>query len=227
MKLAYLIRLTAVGLLACGHEPALTAQDMVTIPRTRLEELERKEKELERLKAELSAARGEAARLKQEKHQAEARAEALAANRPEQPVRHVASPVETLPPLHKGDTVDATDLAAHFRDEPAAAAARYQGKTFQVRGEIIGFEKPMFTRNYHVLLRGADRQTRVLAVVTPPDKYVATYTAEGGTQLMGVLSGGARTMLMKVGDVVRVEGRCRGLKGQVVELTGCGVKPAS
>lgn len=199
---------------------------MVTIPRSRLEELERKEKELEQLKAELSAAKDETARVKQEKQQVEARAAALTAALPAQPRPHAAPRVETLPPLQKGDTVEAADLAAHFRDEPAAAAARYHGKTFQVRGEIIGFDKPMFTRNYHVLLRGADDQTRVVAVVTPPDKYVATYTAKGGTELVGVLGGGARTTLAKVGQVVQLTGRCRGIEGQIVELSGCVWPPA-
>lgn len=221
MRLAHLVRVTALGLLAWGCWSGAGAQDTVTIPRARLEELERKEKELERLKSELSVARDETARIRQEKQQVEARAAALTANLPEPSQAHTAPRVDTLPPLQKGDTVEAADLAAHFRDEPAAAAGRYRGKTFQVQGEIIGFDKPMFSRNYHVLLRGADRQTRVLAVVTPPDKYVATYTAKGGTELIGVLSGGARATLARVGQVIRLAGRCRGMEGQIIELTGC------
>jgi hypothetical protein len=210
-----------------GALPSIVAQETVTIPKARLEELERKERELDRLKTELSAAKGETVRLKQEKDAAVAKAAAVTAPGSAQPVvTHAAPAMSTLPPVGKGDTVDALDLVEHFRADPTTASARYRGKTFKVKGEIASFDKPMMTRNYHVLLRGPDLQPRVLCVVAPPEKYVSVFTARNGTQLMASLTGGARVPLMKIGDAVVIEGRCRGLDGALVEMGSCTITPA-
>lgn len=221
MKYFRLCRLAVLGAVLLGMLPA-AARETVTIPRARFEELERKEKELERLKSELSAAKGETVRLKQEKDEAVARAAAIAATAAVEPtITHEAPPMNTLPPLGKGETVDALDLGAHYRADAAAANTRYRGKVFKVKGQIVGFDKPLLSQDFHVALRTPDRQMRVLCVVTPAAKYVGTFTARGGTELMGALTGGTRVPIAKLGDVILVEGRCRGLDGQIVELRGC------
>ena len=206
--------------------PIAGAQETVTIPRARFEELERKEKELAKLKGDLSAARGEAVRLKTEKDEAVAKARAaVAADFNNPPITCVSPSMNTLPPLAKGEIVDAMDLAEHYRADAAAADARYRKKLFKVKGEIVGFDKPLMTRNYHVLLRGTGRELRVLCSVVPPEKYRAVFTTTGGTQLSGSFANGARVTLAKVGDTVVVEGRCTGLDGSMVEMSGCGLLP--
>ena len=222
MKLVKLHPTLLVQLLLLLLVPAVFSQETVTIPKARLEELERKEKELEKLRGELSATKVETVRLKKEKEDAVAKAAAVvAAAPPETSVTHVSPAMATLPPLGKGETVDAMDLADHYHADTAAADARYRKKVFNVKGEIIGFEKPMMVRPYHILLRAADRQMHVLCVVSPPEKFTAVFPAKAGTVLMGAYSSGARVPLVKVGDTVLIEGRCGGLDGLVVEMNGC------
>lgn len=202
--------------------PAASAQETVTISKARFEELERKEKELEKLKGDLSTAKVETARLKREKDDAVAKAAAGVAASPNEPlITHVSPPLNSLPPLAKGETVNAMDLGNHYRTDAVAADARYRKKVFKVKGEIVGFDKPMISRNYHVLLRTPSRELRVLCTVTPPEKYRAVFTTQGGTQLTGSLPNGARVVLTKVGDTVVIEGRCAGLDGPMVEMSGC------
>jgi hypothetical protein len=222
MKQSLLSRCAVICVVVLGALPAVLAQETVTIPKTRFEELERKEKELERLKGELSAAKGETVRLKKEKDEAVAQAAAVAAAAPLVPaVTHVAPPLNTLPPLGKEETVSALDLTSHYRTDAAAADARYRKQVFAVKGEIIGFEKPMLTRNYHLLLRGADGQARVVCVVTTPEKYVSVFTTQAGTVLTGSLASGARIPLARIGQTATLEGRCRGMDGLHVEMGGC------
>ena len=133
MKLSILIRLAVVCVTMIGGLPFARAQETVTIPKARFEELERKEKELDKLKGELSAARGETVRLKKEKDAAVAQAAAVVAVAPGEPVlAHVSPPMGALPPLGKGDTVNAMDLANHLRAD--AAAARHAA--LDCRGQI-------------------------------------------------------------------------------------------
>ena len=201
--------------------PALS-EETVTIPKARFDELMRKEKELERLRGELSATKTETLRLKKEKDEAIAKAAAVKAVTPPDPVpARVSPPMETLPPVARGDSVEAMDLASHYRSDEVAADARYRKKVFKVKGEIIGFDKPILTRNYQIVLRAADRQMRVVCMVLPPAKLGAVFTAKSGTVMMGAYSSGARIALAKLGDSAVLEGRCAGLDGQVVEMSGC------
>src|SRR2546422_84127 len=118
------------------------AEEMVTIPKSRLQDLERKEAELEKLKAELSKAKGENVQLKRPHAEAVAKIAGAPANEPV--VTHVSPPMASLPPLKEGEMVDAVDLANHYRAGAAAADERYRKQKFKVRGEVAGFEKPMF-----------------------------------------------------------------------------------
>jgi len=222
MKPANLRPFFVIALGALLLAPPAFSQETVTIPKSRFEELVRKEKELDSLRGELSATKTESVRLRKEKEEAVAKVAAAMAAAPAEPaITHVSPPMATLPQLAKGETVDAMDLANHYRTDAAAADARYRTKVFRVKGEIVGFEKPMFTRNYNVLLRAADRQMRILCTVAPPEKFSAVFPAQGGTVLMGAYSSGTRVPLAKLNDTVVIEGRCGGLDGQIVKLNGC------
>src|SRR5262245_51571530 len=86
-----------------GGPRASAADDNVTIPKTRLQELEEKERELNRLKRDLSTTNAENAPLK--KDQSQAPSKPIAA-RPEPVVTHISPPLATLPPLKENEEVE-------------------------------------------------------------------------------------------------------------------------
>jgi hypothetical protein len=200
------------------------AQETVTIPKSRLEELERKEAELEKLKG---------AAKPQPAVQYPAivnRDEAIPQNRQPETVSTAAKPIEkpavaSLTPLEKDTVVSAMDLAAHYRANATLADERYRKRTFKVQGEIVGFEKPMLVRNYNILLKTAEPQTRVICDFYPPENFKAVYTINAGTILVGTLPD-TRVPIAKVGDHVIIEGRCKGLSDGGVKLTNCEMKVA-
>lgn len=208
-----------------GCPPFAVAQDTVTIPKSRLEELERKEAELEKLKGatkpqpaiENSAVKKHDEVAPQNPPQVAVPATTAAPNEPPS--------FATLTPLEKDSVVSAVDLAAHYRANASMADERYRKRTFKVRGEIVGFEKPMLVRNYSILLKTADPQTRVICDFYPPENFKAVYTIDNGTGLIGTLPD-TRIPIAKVGDHVIIEGRCKGLSGGGVKLTNCELKVA-
>jgi hypothetical protein len=212
---ARLIAITACALLAFGAR----AEDMVTIPKSRLQELERKEAELEKLKGEVKATRAENTKLKQETEAVLAKA---ATGEPV--IQHASPPMASLPPLKPGEAVDAMDLLNHYKADPAAAGQRYGKRELTVKGTIVAFDKPMFLRPYFILLRTTDRQTPVVCKFDPAAEYTGVFTVKNGSELVGESSNRRRVTLAKVGDVVTVHGRCKGLDSSGVQLTGCELK---
>ncbi len=212
--------------LSCACLSRAFSQESVTIPKSRLEELERKEAELEKLKdatPKPSPPVQNSAPQKQEEPVPIQNPPHATAAPPTQPLTPAVS-LTSLPPLEKETVVPAADLASHFRTDPAAADRRYRKHTFQVRGEIAGFEKPLLVRDYAILLKAAEPQTRVACDFYPPDKFKAVFAANSGTELVGLLPDGSRVTLAKVGDTVLIEGRCKGLSGISVKLTDCQLK---
>jgi hypothetical protein len=199
------------------------AQETVTIPKSRLEELERKEAELEKLKG---AAKPQPAI---ENPTAKKHDEAAPQNTPQVAVsaataaQNEAPSFASLAPLEKDSVVSATDLAAHYRANAGVADGRYRKRTFKVQGEIVGFEKPALVRNYDILLKTAEPQTRIICDFYPAENFKAVYTINGGTVLVGILPD-TRVPIAKVGDNVVIEGRCKGLSSGGVKLTKCELK---
>lgn len=210
------------------------ADDTVTIPKSRLEELERKERELESLKRELGKAKGETERAQEQlrteqvksnaerakaeeekkklsQEAAEAKA-ALATS--EQPVVHDSPGLATLPPLKKGEVVDAMDLMNHFRADALGAEARYGKQRVRIRGVVTGFDKPSFVSYYFVYLRTTEKAWRVRCLINPPSEFKAIYTTQHDEVLMGIMQSGARLTLMRAGQTVEIEGVVRELKEQ-------------
>jgi hypothetical protein len=213
----------AVPLILIVVALSAVGQEMVTIPKTRLQELERKEAELEKLKGDFSKTRGENTQLKQQHQQDAAK---IASAPPIEPlVTHVSPPMESLPPLQKGEIVDAMDLANHYSADAAAADGRYRKRTFKVQGEVVGFEKPLFTRDYKLHLKAANRQIKVICDILPPDKYSAVFTIRNGSELVGLMAGQTRVPITRVGDTVVIEGQCKGMSDSVVKMSGCELKP--
>ncbi|HTL55249.1 MAG TPA: hypothetical protein VL361_06190 [Candidatus Limnocylindrales bacterium] len=193
------------------------AQENVTIPKSRLQELEEKERELNRLKGDITKTKEENTQLK--KQQEQAVLPSAPTNPPEPIVIHQAPPMASLPGLRETDQVDAMDLAEHYRIDSAAADARYRGHKFILRGEIAGFEKPILKRDYKVLLKTGNKDTRVLCSFYPPEKFNAIFTADHGAQLVGLM-GETRVPLLKAGQEVFFRAECQGWKGSVVIVSG-------
>ena len=225
------------------------AGEEVTIPKARLEELERKAGELEKLKQELNKSQGEREQLKQEKEKAEAEKQQLqkakdeaekkaaaeskaaaeakataAAVQVKAPLPYAAPPMASLPPLKEGEVVSAMDLMGHYAADARAAAGRYEKKRVTVEGEIVGFSKPMFVRPYKIHLKTGDAVKKVFCTLYPPDQYKAVYPAKNGMVLTGLTSREAEVTLFKVGQTVIVEGKCTGADDTGVHLGGCAIR---
>ena len=215
----------------------LGAEEMVTISKARLLELEAKaarlekmEKELgksraekEKLTAEQNRLRAEAEQLKQARQKAETAAVAAAAK--SEPVVHHDTPaLSSLPPLQKGEVVDAIDVMNHYRTDAAAAKQRYEGRPIRVRGEISGFDKPILVRPYLIYLRTSDRAWKIACKFYPPDRFSAIFTVKGGDELVGSTSAGVRQTLASVEQNIVIEGRCRGLHDQIIALSECNLQ---
>lgn len=193
-------------------ERPLRAQDNVTVPKSRLEELERKEKELDRLKGDVSKTKAENAELKEKLEQTSTNV--VAAPAPSRPI----PPLATLPPLQAGDVIDSKDLVTWYRQEPAAAESRFHNQRLTIAGEIAGFEKPLMKHDYHVLLPGNEPTAKVICDFYPPEKYNAVFVANHGAQLDGQI-GETRIPLARVGDHVLIKGTCKGLHGSCVLIS--------
>jgi hypothetical protein len=209
-------------LLVLSAALSAVAQETVTIPKSRLEELQRKEAELDSLKGDLKATKGENLQLKKQ-HQEDA-IKISSAPPAQAVVTHVSPPMASLPPLTTGEIVDAMDLANYYRADAAAADHRFRKQMLRVLGEISAFEKPPFIRDYRILLKTADREIRLVCDMNPPEQYDAMFTVKHGSELVGQMSGRNRVPIAKVGDKVIIEGQCRGLTDGTVKLSGCEFK---
>lgn len=187
-------------------------------------EKEQAKAESERAQAESEKAQSERekAQLTKAKEAAETKAAvATAAAAVTEPViAHDTPALATLPPLKKGDVVDALDLMNHYRADAAGAARRYGKQRLRVRGVVTGFEKPMFVSYYYILLRTTERSWRIQCTVRPPREFKATYMAQHGETLVGVTTSDARITLVRVGQTVEIEGTCRELKEQTLAFSG-------
>jgi len=196
--------------------PAIFGQDTVTVPKSRLEELERKEAELNKLKGDLNKTKDENEELKKQ-HKVDATKIAEAP----QVVKHVSPPMNSLPPVATGETVDSMDLADHYRTDAAAADQRYRKHVFKVQGEVVGFRNALFLKPYRIILKTPDQASRVICSVQPPEKYSAVYTVKEGSQLVGTSPRYEDEVIARLGDTVVIEGKCDGVSDSVVHMSGC------
>lgn len=212
-------RISVCALILTGVACAGFGQETVTIPKARLQELERKEAELDKIKGELNRASGENQRLKKQHQEDAAKIESAASAAPV--ITHTSPALASLPPLQDHDLVDAMDLANYYRADAAEADRRFRKRIIRLQGEVVAFEKPLFIRPYRIIFKTADREIRIVCDVYPPEKYDAVLTAKHGSVLEGQMPGGSRIHLAKVGDRAIVEGQCTGLSDMYVKLSGC------
>lgn len=211
-----------MALVICALAHSIVAQENVSVPKTRLEELERKEKELERLKGQSEKPSEQIAPANQETPKPATLPPALppvVAPPPEPVVRYSSPALESLPAPHPYEVIDSMDLANYYYANPTAADQRFRKHKISVRGEIVGFEKPLWKRNYRILLKTPIRGTRVICDLLPPEKSDAVFTTNHGDELVALI-GETRVPLAKVGQTVVVKGECKGFSNSVVLVVG-------
>jgi putative nucleic acid binding protein len=207
-----------------------TGQDNVSVPKSRLEELERKEKELEKLKGDLDKTKGDLDKTKEQNLQLKKENEKAAMRPVEAPpaqpvVTFVSPPLESLPAVQPYDTVESMDLANYYHADTSAADHRFRKRKLTVRGEIVGFEKPLYKRNYRILLKTPTRETKVICDFLPPDKANAVFTTNHGDDLVALM-GETRVPIAKVGQTAIVKGECKGSSESAVMILGWDLKVA-
>ena len=202
--------------------PRLLAQDNVTVPKSRLQELERKEKELDSLKG-LPPTAAPSQKPEPTSPAVPAASPPVLAPPPDPIVRYSSPALDSLHPLKPGDIVDSMDLANYYHADHAAADRRFLKQKIVVRGEIVGFEKPLWKRSYRVLLKTPIRGTRVICDLLPPDKANAVFTTNHGDELMALM-GEQRVPLIKIGETVIVKGECKGYNNSVVLIYAWDIK---
>jgi len=198
------------------------AQDNVTVPKSRLEELERKEKELERLKG-LPPTPAPSQKPEPTIPVAAPASPPVLAPPPEPIVQYSSPALDSLHPLKPDDIVDSMDLANYYYADHAAADRRFLKQKMVVRGEIVGFEKLLWKRSYRVLLKTPIRGARVICDLLPPDKANAVFTTNHGDELMALM-GDQRVPLIKLGETVVVKGECKGYNNSVVLIYAWDIK---
>jgi hypothetical protein len=223
-----------VSLLWLAGRPVV-AQDNVTVPKSRLEELERKEKELERLKGDLDKTKGDLDKTKgdldktkDENSQLKKENEKAALRPVETPsappaVTFVSPPLESLPAFQPYETVDSMDLANYYHADTSAADRRFRKQKLTVRGEIVGFEKPLYKRSYRVLLKTPTRETKVICDFLPPENANAVFTTNHGDELVALM-GETRVPIAKVGQTAIVKGECKGRSESAVMILAWDLK---
>lgn len=196
------------------------AQDNVTIPKSRLEELEKKERELERLQKD-AGSQQETAPVQSgplgERTQHATNTLMAPTSVPPAPIR-VSPPLSSLPSLKSGEVVEAVDLANYYQAGAAAADQRFKGQRLTIRGEIASFDKPLLKRDYRILLRTGERDAAVICEFYPPAAYNAVFSAERGSQLVALI-GEQRLPLARVGETVLIQGTCKGWRGSAVTIS--------
>ena len=197
--------------------------------RHQAEARKQKEAEIQKLKQDLARAESEAAALNEDHGQTPSQVRSLAgkpAASPRAP-EPAARPVAELPPVKPDEVMDTAELLQQFRTDPPRATRRYLNKSFRVRGVVERFEPRLFIRKYDVILESPDRLIRVVAGFDYPNDYRAIYTTQRGQTLVGKPAENSELTLMRVGQKIVLEGRCKGARDTEIAFTGCRLISAS
>ena len=187
--------------------------------RFRDHELKRKADEVEKLRQELARREAELRKLKDENERV-AREPNPAAPTASRVVEKSSTPIEPLPAIKAGDTLDTKEIVLHYKTDSAAADHRYRKKTFQIKGVVERFEPKRFVRLYDVLLESPEKSVGLVCKFSYADRWKAVYTKEHG-RLLVAREGQSEIRLLKAGDTVIVRARCEGLKGSDLEFSRC------
>ena len=216
-----------LGILLAGLALPTAAQTNVSIPKSRLEELEKKEAELEKLRNQLNPQKPiQAAQPLVKTPNASVSAQTPAPAPAAVPVpmpANVSPALSTLPALKEGEVVSAIDLANHYQQDRVAADQRYCKRSFAVQGEIERFEKRAFARSYSLIMKTGGSNLKVVCEVYPPEPYTAVYTATHGTEVVGMY-GDQKKVIARAEAIAIARGECKGLEHSEIVIKGCALK---
>jgi hypothetical protein len=220
MKLHPFYSLLLAALVLFPAAGRVLAQDNVTVPKSRLEELERKERELEKLQKGPASGTTNSVSVMPPVIVAPAPAPGVpaAAKAGDEAAKSSSPAIASLPPLGKEDVVQAVDLGNYYHDDAASADKRFRKQKFVLHGVVVGFEKPLFIRNYRILLKTAHENLKIMCDLLPPDKVTGVFTTDHGSQLVFLSNNDTRNPIVKVGETIQVKGECKGLNGSVVRV---------
>jgi len=231
-----------IAVLVLGTLPGRTAEDTVTISRSRLAELERRAAEADRLAAELAKAQAEIARLQGDRNElgkakteikklkeeqadlkkATAKSERWLPPAVENAARNLAPTpsIQSLAPLQADEVVSVHDLLNHYAVDPAAADRRYRDHVFKIRGVIAEVDKPLFLAPYKVVFRLPGQSLKAACEVRPPDEFTKVYVTADHEKVVGETER-RRVTFAVVGSEATYRGRCRGLRDGAITMAGC------
>jgi hypothetical protein len=197
--------------------------------RHQAEARKQKEAEIQKLKQDLARAESEAAVLNEGDGQTPSptRSRAKKSADPPRAPEPAARPVAELPPVKPGEVLDADELLLQFTTDPPGTTRRYRNKSFRVQGVIDRFEPKLFIRKYDVILESPDRFVRVVAGFDYPNDYRAIYTTQRGQTLVGKPTENSELTMMRVGQKIVLEGKCKGARDGEIAFTGCRLISAS
>ncbi len=187
------------------------------------DELKRKAAEVEKLKADLERAQKELQTIKEDnrKLKAEKDQAVTAATQAGVVVKQTPSkPIAEVPPVNPTDTLDIHDVMIYYQNDPAAAAQRFTGQKFRVKGVVDGFGKVTFMHAYHVYLETPDRRFKARFTLAFPPDIDSVIARKDGTELVAVTPR-VNTILMHAQDNVVIEARCLGMDGSVLKFDHC------
>lgn len=194
--------LLPLGLICCMIPHLAWSEDTVTISRARLEELERKASELDRIRSNTQIT-----------------GENLPAPKPVQE-KSVVPPI----PIKEGEVMSADELARHYMDAPAEADARYGKKRILIRGEVVGYDKQPFLKDFAILLQTSERGVRVVCNFVSPKDWKAVFPVKSGSELMVTDADGTRSVFSRIGETLVIDGECKGRKDLTIRLGSCRIK---
>ncbi len=237
MKPLPIILIATVWLGAFSPTTRVIAQDNVTVPRAEYEALKQQAERAKQLQAELDRARAGSNQVNSEKTGTSA-APTLEPNKPAtspatsnspdpgkasvQPAG--SAPVQQfapLPPFDPDAVQQVSDIIQHFAQNRTEATQRYRGVKLKLQGVVAAFEKSAFRRDFDIVFRTSAGQ--LVCRVAPPDRYTAVFTTRSGATLTGRSERSVDVELMKIGDVVAVEGTGQGIKDGSILFTRCNV----
>ncbi|MGA1237487.1 MAG: OB-fold protein [Limisphaerales bacterium] len=119
--------------------------------------------------------------------------------------------------------IQAHQLAHLFLSSPKEAANRYKGKTFRIQGSVEDFDQKRFVRSFFLLLSTDNPDIDLHCQFSYVNDHRKVYADKRERQLLGESPNGVARVLASKGQLVTIQGKCLGLKGETLEFKDCSV----
>jgi hypothetical protein len=163
----------------------------------------------------------EVERLRDELRRAEAELQRLQPTSLPTPAAAAPGAPPPAPLAPAGELVAVRDLVLQYQADAAAADAHYRRQVVRIRGEIVRFDPRTFQRAYDVQLASPAPDLDITCGFAYAPEHRAVFTRSMGRDLVARISEQQEVRLLRVGEVLTVEGRCQGWKKGVLHFSGC------